>query len=65
MSGGTVWTAPSMAVVDRWAPLGDKVRQRLLVEGIDAGLAWLAGHGIRARSTSTTRARRAPASMSS
>ncbi|MFN8621470.1 MAG: FAD-dependent oxidoreductase [Chloroflexota bacterium] len=46
MSGGTVWTAPSMAIMDRWAPLGDKVRQRLLVEGIDAGLAWLAGHGI-------------------
>ena len=46
MSGGTVWTAPSMEVMERWAPLGDRARQRTLVEGIDDGLAWLAGHGI-------------------
>ena len=46
MSGGTVWTAPTMAVMERWAPGGDPARQRLLVEGIDDGLAWLAAHGI-------------------
>jgi len=46
MSGGTVWTAPSMAVMERWAPDGDPVRQRLLVEGIDDSLAWLAAHGV-------------------
>jgi succinate dehydrogenase/fumarate reductase flavoprotein subunit len=46
MSGGTVWTAPSMEVMERWAPLGDRARQQTLVDGIDDGLAWLAGHGI-------------------
>lgn len=46
MSGGTVWTAPSMEVMERWAPLGDRARQETLVDGLADGLDWLAGHGI-------------------
>lgn len=46
MSGGTVWTAPSMEVMKRWAPLGDRARQQTLVDGIADGLGWLARHDI-------------------
>lgn len=46
MSGGTIWTAPSMAVMETWVPGGDRERQRQLVEGIEPGLAWLDSLGI-------------------
>ncbi len=49
MSGGTIWTAPSMEVMARWAPLGDRERQRTLVDGLAEGLAWLGDHGIPRR----------------
>lgn len=41
MSGGTIWTAPSMAIMETWVPGGDRERQRRLVEGLEPGLAWL------------------------
>jgi succinate dehydrogenase/fumarate reductase flavoprotein subunit len=47
MSGGTVWTAPTMAVMEAWVPGGDRARQRQLVEGIRPGLDWLASLGVR------------------
>ena len=46
MSGGTIWTAPSMAVMERYVPAGDRERQRQLVDGLAAGLDWLAGLGV-------------------
>ena len=49
-SGGTIWTAPSMEVMERWVPGGSRVRQRQLVEGIGPSLAWLAAHGVPERS---------------
>lgn len=48
-SGGTIWTAPSMEVMERWVPGGSRVRQRQLVEGIAPGLAWLASYGVPER----------------
>jgi succinate dehydrogenase/fumarate reductase flavoprotein subunit len=50
MSGGTIWTATSMAVMERWVPGGSRTRQRQLVEGIGPGLDWLASLGVAARS---------------
>lgn len=47
MSGGTVWTAPTMAVMEAWVPGGDRARQRQLVEGIRPGLDWLASLGVQ------------------
>jgi succinate dehydrogenase/fumarate reductase flavoprotein subunit len=49
-SGGTIWTAPSMDVMERWVPGGSRVRQRQLVDGIAPGLAWLASYGVPERS---------------
>ncbi len=46
MSGGTIWTAPSMAVMETWVPGGDRERQRQLVDGLEPGLAWLDGLGV-------------------
>jgi len=46
MSGGTIWTAPSMAVMEAWVPGGDRIRQRRLVEGLEPGLAWLDTLGV-------------------
>ena len=46
MSGGTIWTSPSLEVANRWAPEGDAERKRLLVEGIRPGIAWLMAHGV-------------------
>jgi len=46
MSGGTLWTAPSMAVMEQYVPGGDRARQRQLVENLDAGIAWLESVGI-------------------
>jgi succinate dehydrogenase/fumarate reductase flavoprotein subunit len=46
MSGGTVWTAPSMEVMLRYVPAGDRARQQALVEGIEPGLEWLRGLGV-------------------
>jgi succinate dehydrogenase/fumarate reductase flavoprotein subunit len=46
MSGGTIWTAPNMAVMERWVPGGDRVRQRRLVEGLAPGLEWLESLGV-------------------
>ncbi|MBM4407658.1 MAG: FAD-dependent oxidoreductase [Chloroflexi bacterium] len=46
MSGGTVWTAPSMDVMLRFVPAGDRERQRRLVDGLAPGLEWLRGHGV-------------------
>ena len=50
MSGGGVWTSPSMEVANRWAPEGDPARKRLLVEGLPDGIDWLIGHGVKALS---------------
>lgn len=46
MSGGAIWTAPSMDVMLRYVPAGDRERQRRLVDGIGPGLEWLRGHGV-------------------
>src|SRR3954462_12439323 len=46
MSGGTLWTAPSMEMMERYVPGGDRARQRQLVENLDAGVAWLESLGI-------------------
>jgi succinate dehydrogenase/fumarate reductase flavoprotein subunit len=46
MSGGTIWTAPTLDVMERWVPGGDRVRQRRLADGLRAGLAWLASLGV-------------------
>ena len=46
MSGGTIWTAPTMAVMEAWVPGGDRTRQRRLVEGLAPGLAWLDSLGV-------------------
>ena len=51
MSGGTLWTAPSMEVMARYVPGGDRARQQQLVENLDAGLAWLESLGISWTST--------------
>lgn len=50
MSGGTIWTAPSMAVMEAWVPGGDRERQRRLVEGLEPGLAWLDSLGVARKS---------------
>lgn len=47
MSGGTIWTAPDMGVMERFVPGGDRVRQRRLVDGLRPGLDWLFGLGVR------------------
>lgn len=47
MSGGTIWTAPDMAVMETWVPGGDRERQRRLVDGLASGLAWLDSLGVR------------------
>ncbi len=47
MSGGTIWTAPSMAVMESWVPGGDRIRQRQLVEDLAPGLAWLDSLHVR------------------
>lgn len=54
MSGGTIWTAPTMAVMEAWVPGGDRERQRRLVQGLDAGLQWLASLGVRRRAPIAT-----------
>ena len=46
MSGGTIWTAPTMAVMERWVPGGDRTRQRRLVDGLAPGLRWLDSLGV-------------------
>ena len=46
MSGGTLWTASSMEVMEAYVPGGDRARQRQLVENLDAGIAWLESLGI-------------------
>ena len=46
MSGGTIWTAPTMAVMETLVPGGDRDRQRQLVDGLTPGLLWLEGLGI-------------------
>ena len=46
MSGGTIWTAPTMAIMEAWVPGGDRLRQRRLVEGLEPGLAWLDSMGV-------------------
>ena len=50
MSGGTIWTAPNMAVMGAWVPGGDRERQRRLVEGLAPGLEWLDSLGVARRS---------------
>jgi succinate dehydrogenase/fumarate reductase flavoprotein subunit len=50
MSGGTIWTAPTMAVMEAWVPGGDRERQRRLVDGLAPGLEWLASLGVARRS---------------
>jgi succinate dehydrogenase/fumarate reductase flavoprotein subunit len=46
MSGGTIWTAPTMAVMETWVPGGDRTRQRRLVDGLTPGLRWLDSLGV-------------------
>jgi len=46
ISGGTVWTAASMASMRGLVPGGDRRRQAQLVEGIEDGLDWLAANGV-------------------
>ena len=46
MSGGTLWTAPSMEVMEAYVPGGDRDRQRQLVDNLDAGIARLDSPGI-------------------
>jgi succinate dehydrogenase/fumarate reductase flavoprotein subunit len=46
MSGGTVWTAPSMDVMERYVHGGDRGRQQALVEGLQPGLEWLRSLGV-------------------
>ena len=46
MSGGTIWTAPTMAIMQAWVPGGDRSRQRRLVEGLAPGLQWLDSMGV-------------------
>ena len=48
MSGGTIWTAPTMDVMERWVPGGDRRRQRQLIDGLAPGLAWLESLGVMA-----------------
>jgi succinate dehydrogenase/fumarate reductase flavoprotein subunit len=50
LSGGTIWTAPTMDVMEAWVPGGDRERQRRLVEGLHPGLAWLDSLGVVRRS---------------
>lgn len=45
MSGGTVWCAASYADLRRLVPLGDPILGRVLVDGYQAGIDWLRGHG--------------------
>ena len=47
MSGGTIWTAPTMSVMEAWVPGGDRARQRQLVDELAPGLAWLESLGVR------------------
>lgn len=47
MSGGTIWTAPSMAVMETWVPGGDRTRQRQLIDSLAPDLAWLDALGVR------------------
>jgi succinate dehydrogenase/fumarate reductase flavoprotein subunit len=49
MSGGTIWTAPTMDVMEFWVPGGDRERQRRLVDGLKPGLGWLESLGVRRR----------------
>jgi succinate dehydrogenase/fumarate reductase flavoprotein subunit len=46
MSGGTIWTAPTMEIMEAWVPGGDRTRQRRLVEGLAPGLEWLDSLGL-------------------
>ena len=46
MSGGTVWTAKSMDLMEQYVPGGDRERQRILTEGLQPGLEWLRSHGV-------------------
>lgn len=46
MSGGTIWTAPSMPVMEEYVPGGSRERQRQLVEGLFDDLAWLGHFGV-------------------
>ena len=48
MSGGTVWTAPTMAIMEQYVPGGDRGRQKQLVEtGSGRHLDWLSSLGHR------------------
>ena len=49
MSGGTLWTAPTMEIMESLVPGGDRALQRLLVEGLVPGLAWLEALGVGLR----------------
>lgn len=51
MSGGTIWTAPSMSVMETWVPGGDRTRQRRLVEDLAPGLGWLDSLGVTRRAS--------------
>lgn len=46
ISGGTVWTAVSMASMHELVPGGDRCRQAQLVDGIEEGLDWLTAIGV-------------------
>jgi succinate dehydrogenase/fumarate reductase flavoprotein subunit len=62
MSGGTIWTAPTMAIMQAWVPGGDRSRQRRLVEGLAPGLQWLDSMGV-ARTSSISNERQTGAEV--
>lgn len=46
MSGGSLWTASSMASMEQYVPGGDRALQRQVVEGLPAAVEWLEGLGV-------------------
>lgn len=46
LSGGLVWTYPTMTTVDELAPFGDPLLQSMIVDEIGPGKLWLANHGV-------------------
>ena len=46
MSGGSLWTASSMASMEQYVPGGDRALQRQVVEGLPVAVEWLEGLGV-------------------
>jgi succinate dehydrogenase/fumarate reductase flavoprotein subunit len=49
LSAGLVWTYESFEAAREAVPDGDPALQRLVVDGLDEGFAWLADHGVTVR----------------